>query len=419
MRILLKTLFGALLALLLASALALALAVDSAPRLAPRTDVSPADVDRAITLVRQHKGGLTSVGPARSVELKARDVDLLVSHAAKRAVRGDARARLDSGRMIVDASVPAPLGRWLNVEVELRQTDAALPEIDRFQVGRLPLPPALVLALAHKFAERRGVQLDQLLGVEWIEHVAFSPSGLAVTYRIEPDTLKRLRAAVVPSTVNGVNAARLRVYHDRLVALSLRASGGRVDLAPMLRALFDLAAARSAVGHDAVEENRAALLTLTLYANQRSLGLLVPAAYQWPPARPLTITLRERPDSALHFLVSAVLAAEADTPLSKAVGVWKELDDAKRGGSGFSFNDLAADRAGTRFGQLAVRDAAELQSRIAATTRDADLMPEAADLPEGMTEATFQARYGGIEGAAYKRMVADIDRRIEAMPMFR
>jgi hypothetical protein len=416
MRILFKLLLGALLALLLASALLLVLAVDGAPRLAPRTDISPADVDRAIALARQHQGGLTTVGPARSVELKARDVDLLAGHAAKRVLRADARARLDSGRMIVEASVPAPLGRWLNVEVELRQTVAALPEIERVRVGQLPLPPALVMALAHKVAERRGVHLDQLLGVEWVEHVAFSPSALAVTYRIEPDTLKRLRAAVVPSTVN---EARMRVYHDRMVAASFRASGGRVDLAPMLRTLFELATARSAVGHDAVEENRAALLTLTLYANQRPLGPLVPAAYNWPPGRPLTVTLRERPDSALHFLVSAVLAAEADTPLSQAVGVWKELQDAKRGGSGFSFNDLAADRAGTRFGQLAVRDATGLQSRIAATTRDADLMPDASDLPEGIPEATFQARYGGIEGEGYKRVVADIDRRIDAMPMFR
>ncbi|NUZ06615.1 hypothetical protein [Piscinibacter koreensis] len=416
MRILIKTLLGTLLALLLAAGIALALAVDSAPRVLPRTDVSPADVDRAVTLAREHGARLTAIGVSRALRLDARDVDLLVRHAVQRVLRADARARLESGRMVVDASVPAPLGRWLNVELGLRQSGAALPQIERVRVGSLPLPPTLVTAAAQRYAARRGVNLDQLLGVEWIEHVTFSPQALAVTYHVEPDTLKRLRAAMAPSTLK---EARLRAYHDRFVEVSRRATGGHLDLAPMLRALFELAAARSADGHDVVEENRAALLTLTLHANQRPLGLLVPAASSWPVAPLVVVTLRGRPDSALHFLVSAVLAAEADTPLSKAVGVWKELEDAKRGGSGFSFNDLAADRAGTRFGHLAVREAAELQSRIAATTRDADLMPGAADLPEGMSEADFQARFGGIEGEAYQRLVADIDRRIEAMPMFR
>ena len=39
--------------------------------------------------------------------------------------------------------------------------------------------------------------------------------------------------------------------------------------------------------------------------------------------------------------------------LSDVIGLYKEIEDS-RGGSGFSFNDIAADRAGTRFGEKAV-----------------------------------------------------------------
>jgi hypothetical protein len=95
------------------------------------------------------------------------------------------------------------------------------------------------------------------------------------------------------------------------------------------------------------------------------------------------------------------------------------LADARRGGSGFSFNDLAADRAGTRFGELAVRDAAALQARIAAGVSDADLMPPVSDLPEGLPQAEFVARYGGVGGAGYNRLLADIEARIDGLPMFR
>lgn len=48
-----------------------------------------------------------------------------------------------------------------------------------------------------------------------------------------------------------------------------------------------------------------------------------------------------------------MLAAYAGTPLADVVGLFKEMEDS-RGGSGLSFNDIAADRAGTRMGELAV-----------------------------------------------------------------
>jgi hypothetical protein len=105
--------------------------------------------------------------------------------------------------------------------------------------------------------------------------------------------------------------------------------------------------------------------------------------------------------------------------LADAVGLWKELADARRGGSGFSFNDLAADRAGTRFGELAVRDPVRLQARIAAGVGDVDLMPEPGDLPQHLPQAEFIARYGGVGGAGYSRMLAEIEARIDALPLFR
>jgi hypothetical protein len=146
---------------------------------------------------------------------------------------------------------------------------------------------------------------------------------------------------------------------------------------------------------------------------------MVPAASTWPKPRPLSVTLQQRQDFPLHFLISAVIAAEAGTPLADAVGLWKELADARHGGSGFSFNDLAVDRAGTRFGERAVREPARLQARIAAGATEADFMPEVSDLPEFLPEAEFVSRYGGVGGAAYKRMVADIEARVDLLPVWK
>jgi hypothetical protein len=46
-------------------------------------------------------------------------------------------------------------------------------------------------------------------------------------------------------------------------------------------------------------------------------------------------------------------------------------------------------------------------------------MPATRDLPEFMPEAEFKRRFGGIDAPAYKKMVAEIDRRIAALPLYR
>jgi hypothetical protein len=250
--------------------------------------------------------------------------------------------------------------------------------------------------------------------MRWVESVSLGPDAVAVMYRIDPDTVSRLRAALVAPQ----DQQRLRAYQERLAELTRDDAGRTRSVATLLSPLFSLAAERTAQGGDAAAENRAALLTLTFYANHRPLGMLVPAAYQWARPWPAVVQLRQRQDFALHFLISAVIAAEAGTPLADAVGLWKELADARSGGSGFSFNDLAADRAGTRFGELAVGDPALLQRRIAAGVSDADLLPQVSDLPEHLPEAVFVARYGGVGGAGYQRLLAAIESRIDALPVF-
>ena len=107
--------------------------------------------------------------------------------------------------------------------------------------------------------------------------------------------------------------------------------------------------------------------------------------------------------------------------MADAIGLYKEVDDS-RGGSGFSFNDIAADRACTRFGELAAgspESALKLQRRVGEGVRESDLMPAVKDLPEFMSEAEFKSRFGGIGAPQYKRMMEDIERRIAALALYR
>jgi uncharacterized protein YfiM (DUF2279 family) len=185
-----------------------------------------------------------------------------------------------------------------------------------------------------------------------------------------------------------------------------------------------LASERSAGGiaqADPRAEIRAVIAVVAFYVNGKGLSAIVPGAKSWPHPAPRKVTLNGREDFPQHFTISAALAANAGGPLSDAIGLYKEVDDS-RGGSGFSFNDIAADRAGAVFGEIATRSeesARTLQQRIAAGLKEADMMPEVADLPEFMSEAEFKRRFGGIGAPAYNKMMQDIERRIAACALYR
>ena len=61
----------------------------------------------------------------------------------------------------------------------------------------------------------------------------------------------------------------------------------------------------------------------------------------------------------------------------------------------------------------------KLQTMLAAGVKEGDFMPRVADLPEFMPEADFKRRYGGIGAPAYQKVMADIEARIAATPLFR
>jgi uncharacterized protein YfiM (DUF2279 family) len=132
----------------------------------------------------------------------------------------------------------------------------------------------------------------------------------------------------------------------------------------------------------------------------------------------LKLILLGRHDSAQHFAVSAALAAWAGEPAANAIGLYKEVEDA-RGGSGFSFADLAADRAGTRFGELVAEGSPRLDVALRGSLGDSDLAPSLDGLPEALSEAEFQRRYGGRDNPAYRQLLAEIERRLAALPLYR
>lgn len=389
----------------------LALALQTAPAVSG-TPVTGAESARHLRQwLRQHDPRRARDGRVVVVHATAEDLQLLAGQAARLA-GGAARTQLAEGRLALELSLPLA-GRWVNLHAWLADGPNR-PSLQRLRVGALVLPgwmaePALGLALRWWDRPRDGQPplLAMLQGTRWRSDRAI------LVYRWRADLPQRVAGWIVPPA----QLLRLRVHHDALIA-AVRAQPGPPEMTALLAPLFALAQQRSAGGDDAAAENRAALLTLAAYASGRPLGTLLPAARGWPAMPRRGLTLASRSDFPLHYLVSAALAAEGSGALSDALGLVKEVSDARHG-SGFSFNDIAVNRAGTRLGELAVQEPRRVQAALAARPRAADLVPDLSDLPEFLPEAEFLARYGGIRAPAYQALVADIEARVGALALYR
>jgi hypothetical protein len=331
------TALAALAALGLALLLALGMAVEAAPRVEARESVSHDEVGRMVALLRAQDPRHSRPGAMRVVTLGAPDLELLLNHGLHRWLRANVAVTLERGAATVAVSRPLPAIGWLNVQARIVERGGR-PEIDELRLGRLPVPAALAVPLARWLVARQEQGAEIAAAAALVQRVSLFPGRVTVVYAWDAAAPKRMLGSFVPPE----EQARLQRHNQRLAELTRAAPPGRsMSVAELLVPLFALARERSdsGDGQAAAAENRAALLTLTLFASGRALDRIVPAARQWPQPVPRRVTLAGREDFALHFLISAAIAVDGTSPLSRAVGIYKEVADA-RGGSGFSFNDL-------------------------------------------------------------------------------
>lgn len=419
MRWLLRLFLAVLLLAPVALVAAVWLALESRPAVVNELAFTPAHIERAKRLLDRNDPRRMPAGVLRTVMVAQEDLELTANYLASRYARGAARVALQEGAATVRATfeLPAnPLGRFVNVDAAFRE-GSKLPTVDHLRIGKLRLP-----AFVCNWLLRRG--LGQLEGstqygaaADVIKKVSATPGMLQVAFEWSDAAASQIKSALVPPE----EQARWQAYQSRLVALTAQpGAAATLTLDQLLVPMLALARERSAQG-GATQENRSMLVVLAFYVNGKGLAALVPAARTWPAPRRRTVTLAGRTDFPQHFTISAALAASAGSPLSDAVGLYKEVDDSRRG-SGFSFNDIAADRAGTRFGELATSRATDIERLYRAATgglREADLVPDVRDLPEFMTEAEFKRRFGGVGQPPYVKMLAEIERRIASLPLYR
>ncbi len=127
-------------------------------------------------------------------------------------------------------------------------------------------------------------------------------------------------------------------------------------------------------------------------------------------------TARDRQDTLKHFFVSAAMTVLVGEKEANLWGFAKELSDAN-GGSGFSFADLAADRAGVRFANGVTAGTTPLFG-LAASFRIENYLPPLDGLEEGIQLEELIKRFGSQGDPRYDAQIQRIDKRIDKLPAY-
>ena len=128
------------------------------------------------------------------------------------------------------------------------------------------------------------------------------------------------------------------------------------------------------------------------------------------------LTMFGRNDLVQHFFISAYLTASSGTQAARGAGLAKELLDAY-GGTGFSFADMAANRAGIVFATSVCSGKTTLE-QVADSFEVAAVLPAVADLEEGYDADDFRRHFGAVGDPRFQSEMRRIDRRIRALPFY-
>ncbi|MGI5310474.1 hypothetical protein [Rheinheimera sp. WS51] len=294
--------------------------------------------------------------------------------------------------------------------------------IGHCQLGKIRLPHWLANPLFKRFvhfavAAPASQQLLDLFATGRLQNnqLVFSAKNLGpIKLKVQPQLYQPLNLI----NANQVKAPDIEYYLLQLQALQQQYPKER-RLAFYIHKLLVIATERAhensldSAYHDAIWA-----LAVT-FANKRFIHYDNPnLTTRQIPRIPVKL-IYGRHDLTLHFLYSSVLQILGTSELSQQVGNLKEIMDAGGKGSGFSFVDLAADRAGTHFAEkLNSINKAHLTSYSSEQFEQA-IMPSIQGLPEGLTEQQVQQQFGGYNGEKFKQLSQEIELRVSQLSLYK
>ena len=440
--------------LLIAVAIPIALVIfglESNPLVLPEKKLTIQDVKRIKQIARENDPRKFQTEENKRLSITERDLNLLIYYALSHTPYSEKlNARINlypkTAKVHLTYRLPDnPFDPYLNLAVGLSESSDKI-RIEKMDIGTLPVPGWLlkpILQYAHKYLQHYEEYRIIIDGFNTIKTIHLYEKKALLVYQWQPNVAKQLKERGRNLMLPYEERKRLLAYNEQLMKISRTIDGHKCSLTKFLQPLFKMAKERTIAGSDPVAENRAVILTLTIYSigmdmnrfvrrppRVMNLTIVEPGGHEKtvspkeikkvPRSQRVKFTLMQRNDLALHFLVSAAITVSAGGGMSDLLGLFKEMDDS-RGGSGFSFADLAADRAGVKMAEVSMSSSFHanlLQQQMSEAFKESYFMPRTDDLPEGIMELQFKIRFRDLDSKSYRMVDDEVERRISACRIY-
>lgn len=323
--------------------------------------------------------------------------------------------------LVLSAQMPVPLaGRSVRMACLLLNESSRFA-ISQCQFGQLPIPASMANYILQKVVKKMvsaptSAQLLDLFAkgrlrnnsLVFIDEAA-SPIKLSLqSIQFPAHPLQQTDIVLAPNVICHLKQLQqLQLYYPQ-----------EQRLAFFMLTLFK-SATECDIGSTITEQyNNAIWALIVAFGNNKFIHFVNTEVthQQVPQFRP--VILNNRLDLAQHFLYSAAFKLLSSSNISLKVGNVKEILDTRKGSSGFSFIDLAANSAGIALASQLSALAPSVLEQYDTESFELAVMPSIANLPEGLSEQQLQQQLGGYNGEGFKQLEQLISSRIQLLTLY-
>jgi len=414
--LLIKLVFSISIIFIIAAVTFMVMAIQDYASVSKNSPLSPDEIFQVKKLIQSNDPTRFSKKQHRQLHINENDFNLLLRYLSDKS-QGQIRAKtiILPATLYLQTSVTIqnnPFGEFLNIAAELEQTDQKL-KIKSMDIGELAIP-AFIANIFVDYAHKHLLDnyMEYQAAIQSIDNFQLQQHNMSINYHWQPELANQVKDQITNRLMTKEQKEIYLAYHQQLNSVVNNIREARPSLTQLLNEMFKFAKQRSLL-NDPVIENRVMLITLGAYMLNKNTPELLGIA-KAKNIRQKNFYLLNRNDLSKHLIISAALTAMADSNFAHAIGLDKELSDSN-GGSGFSFADLTADRAGVTLATTALlseSNARVMQLRLESVSQESDYMPDILQMPEGLQKLDFQLAYRNTESQEYKLIISEIDRRI-------
>ena len=393
--------------------------------------ITSADAREVLEVIERYKTKLEKNPDKVSLHITEQELNGLFKLAKKAKSNINTSIAIDTSkaklRSALTLSTPIPL--YLNFSAEVTTTAPASARgihWKKVTIGKLRLPPNVANWIAEiAFAKIVGKQKASAI-LDGIKFVEIDTN--TITFIYSPNFKFSDGITAISETFNQASGLKqkideARVEHYYRYYTNTYSNTQRIELHVTMSHLIIEAFNQShAQDLEITEEHHAALLALALYFEPELFKYLYRAPLLSEPTHNIPeVIVNKRIDLGKHFIVSAALKLLADNGVSDHISELKEILDSQSA-SGFSFTDIAANRAGIMFADLLTKEkivATRVQQHtLYKNIKLDDFFPPFSHLDEGMTHPQFEQKYTNTASISYKKQMNQIDASILALRLY-